>query len=73
MSDADFETGDVFETPDGPIQITDVSRYDEHVKVTDPTEVHPQNARYGEWVFHRDSLRDGLQSGEIERATLEVV
>jgi hypothetical protein len=69
-NDNEFETGDVFVTPDGPIKI--VSTVGTDLTVTDPTVDHPQDARASNWDIDPFMLRDGLEDGRVERGSLEV-
>lgn len=70
---SEYERGDVFTTPSGPIEVKAVGRYGDYLTVTDPTVNHPQDARAGRWKLEVSLLEDDLEDGTIERATLEVV
>jgi len=73
MSDEhDFERGDVFTTPNGPIQVESVGRFGAYLTVTDPTVHHPQDARAGTWEVEVPLVEDDLEDGTMERASLEV-
>lgn len=72
MSDHDISRGDVFKTPAGPIKVKGIQTCGD-LMVTDPTVSHPQDARAGRWTIERSLFEDDLESGDIERASLEVV
>lgn len=69
----DIERGDVFKTDGGPIKVLSVSRHGDYLDVTDPTVDHSQDARYGQWSIERYELEEGLESGSVERGSLEVM
>lgn len=77
MSETDdeyeFEQGDVFTGPGGPIQVKSVGPFGEYLTVTDPTDHHPQSARAGSWNIEASELVDDLYDGTVEEASIEVV
>lgn len=73
MSDVSIERGDVFITPDGPIQVETVRRFGKGTLVSDPTVTHAQDSRAGWWRVDIDTLADDVESGDVERATLEAI
>lgn len=66
-----FSVGEVFQSDEGPIQITGIDGSE--LLVTDPTVTHPQDSRAGSWEIDADLLRADLEDGGVERATLDVV
>lgn len=70
--DHEFENGDVFKTPIGPIQVVSVSADGDYLTVTDPTVDNPQHARADHWEIGRSLLEADLDAGDVERASLEV-
>lgn len=73
MSDdnIDVDRGDVFQTPDGPVSVVELTPNDDLV-VTDPTVSNPIDSRAGNWTIERDLFESDLERGVVEPARLDV-